>query len=248
MRSRSCIRSLNSVRAMWVSKASPSHHTTACTSAASAGSTRRPRVGLGAIQSHCSRNFLGVEQHLDRPVRTFERLQEVVEEAPVGRRRGLHLVGPRRMLAVHLGEPIRLEELRERRPAAVRRAAQFDGAERLVAQRIVTFGAWRVFESQGHAPLTLPAAGAPECDVCLVLADLDARLVQRPAEELGSRVGADGDLHGVRDRPERRGLRELRAVHDELDVRRRLHALDGVPLAVVQRRPGRRARRSSSRC
>src|SRR5438094_1681469 len=68
--------------------------------------------------------------------------------------------------------------------------------------------------------------------------DLDARLVERAAEELRAPTGADQEIGGVADRADPRGLREALPVDDQLDRRRRLDALDRVPGAVVERRTG----------
>src|SRR5439155_14929398 len=70
----------------------------------------------------------------------------------------------------------------------------------------------------------------------VALADLDARLVERAAVPVRAGTRADDDRVGVRHRADCRGLRERLTVHDELDRRCGLDALDGLPLPVVERR------------
>src|SRR6266536_2832080 len=67
------------------------------------------------------------------------------------------------------------------------------------------------------------------------LSDLDAGLVQRALEELRAGTGADRHRVGVGGRADVGGLREGLPVHHHLDRRGGLDALDGVPLAVVDR-------------
>src|SRR6476619_2855535 len=67
--------------------------------------------------------------------------------------------------------------------------------------------------------------------------DEDARLVERPLEELGgTAVRADHDGLVVGDRADGAAFREGHAVDDQPDVRAGLDALDGVPLAIADHR------------
>src|SRR6478609_1036816 len=78
----------------------------------------------------------------------------------------------------------------------------------------------------------------PSASPTSALADLDACLVELSLVPVGAGAGADGDVGAVRDRADVRRFREDLSVDDDLDRGRRLDARDGVPLAVVDRRPG----------
>src|SRR6476620_194280 len=77
----------------------------------------------------------------------------------------------------------------------------------------------------------------PSASPTSALADLDAGLVELSLVPVGAGAGADGDVGAVRDRADGGGFREGLSVDDDLDRGRRLDAGDGVPLAVVDRRP-----------